>query len=77
MCTISGSQLGRSFAAKIFFTASASNAFAPNPYTVSVGNATVPPARRIFAASAMARREVSLSRSAALTLSLSVSIPKP
>ena len=32
---------------EIFATAAASSAFAPKPYTVSVGNATSPPARMI------------------------------
>src|SRR3954471_12014202 len=38
-------------AAKIFATASALVASAPRPYTVSVGNATSPPRRRMFTAS--------------------------
>ena len=53
-CTIIGSHAGRCFAAKIFATAAGSSAFAPSPYTVSVGNATVPPARSNSAARATA-----------------------
>ena len=49
MCTMSGSNVGRPFASKIRATAGASNAFAPSPYTVSVGKATRPPARMIAA----------------------------
>lgn len=48
--TINGLSAGRPFARKIARTARASNAFAPRPYTVSVGNATTPPAQRISAA---------------------------
>ena len=50
MCTMSGSKVGRPFASKIRATAGASKAFAPRPYTVSVGKATSPPARMIAAA---------------------------
>lgn len=49
-CTISGLSAGRPFALKIFRTAAASSAFAPNPYTVSVGNAATLPARIMSAA---------------------------
>ena len=45
-CTISGLSEGRPFARKIALTAFAFIASAPSPYTVSVGNATTPPARR-------------------------------
>ena len=48
--TISGLSPGRPFAAKIVLTASAFRAFAPSPYTVSVGKPTRPPARIIAAA---------------------------
>lgn len=40
MWTISGLSEGRPFAAKIALTAELRVASAPNPYTVSVGNAT-------------------------------------
>ena len=63
-CTISGSHDGRCLATKIFPTASGSRALAPSPYTVSVGNATVPPLRRIEAAWASAARDDSAWRSA-------------
>ena len=43
MCTIKGLSDGRPFAAYVFIAASSSSAFAPRPYTVSVGNATNPP----------------------------------
>ena len=43
ICTISGLSLGLPLASYIFFTAFSSKAFAPNPYTVSVGNITVFP----------------------------------
>ena len=45
MCTISGSNEGRSFAANTFATASALKASAAKPYTVSVGKAAISPAR--------------------------------
>src|SRR5438128_839320 len=45
---------GRPLAAKILATAPASSALAPRPYTVSVGNATRPPALRSCAARAIA-----------------------
>lgn len=51
--TMSGSQDGRCFALKIASTAPAEKAFAPRPYTVSVGNATRPPRCRIAAARTM------------------------
>lgn len=38
---------GASLCSKIFSTAQPSSPFAPSPYTVSVGNATSPPARMI------------------------------
>ncbi len=66
-CTISGSHPGRSFAANIFATASASSAFAPSPYTVSVGNATVPPARSNSAARATSCRNLRPQSSPSLT----------
>ena len=50
---IRGLSEGRPLASYIFFDACASRPFAPRPYTVSVGNATNPPVRRIPAASAM------------------------
>ncbi len=40
---ISGLSEGLPFATKIFFTDFESKAFAPRPYTVSVGNATMFP----------------------------------
>ena len=43
--TISGLVRGRPLASKMRATAAESSAFAPNPYTVSVGNATSFPAR--------------------------------
>src|SRR6266851_1281184 len=52
-CTISGLDGGRPFNSKIFATAAASSAFAPRPYTVSVGNATSLPSRIRAAASLM------------------------
>src|ERR1700719_3459947 len=45
-----GLNCGRFFAAKISATASSLVASAPSPYTVSVGNATSPPRRRMAAA---------------------------
>src|SRR5664280_3254814 len=51
--TINGSKAGRSFAAKTRATARASSAFAPRPYTVSVGKTTRPPARSCAAAIAI------------------------
>src|SRR3990170_7139431 len=54
MCTISGSNLGRSLASKTRATARGSSAFAPRPYTVSVGKATGSPARMASAAAARA-----------------------
>ena len=50
ICAISGLSEGLPFAAYIFFAASSSRALAPSPYTVSVGNATRPPSRKISAA---------------------------
>src|SRR5207302_1405066 len=47
---MSGFVAGRPFAAKTFRTAVSSSAFAPRPYTVSVGNATKSPARSRSAA---------------------------
>jgi hypothetical protein len=52
-CTISGLSLGRPFALKIAFTALLLVASAPNPYTVSVGNAT---GMSVVASSSAARR---------------------
>ena len=49
--TIIGLSLGLPFASYICFVAVASRAFAPSPYTVSVGKATSPPERRIAPAS--------------------------
>ena len=72
MCTITGSHDGRCLAAKIFATAAASSAFAPSPYTVSVGSATSPPARRISAARSNAARASGLSSCAGFTASRSV-----
>ena len=46
-----GSSLGRSFASKIRATAVGLVASAPNPYTVSVGKATIPPLLIMAAAS--------------------------
>ncbi len=43
MCTMRGLSLGRPLAVKIDLTAVDDKAFAPNPYTVSVGNATNSP----------------------------------
>ena len=43
MCTIRGLSEGLPFALKIDDTASAFVASAPRPYTVSVGNTTIPP----------------------------------
>src|SRR5258706_16215306 len=51
---MSGLDAGRPFAAKIRATAAAWSALAPNPYTVSVGNATSLPAQMRRAASAIA-----------------------
>ncbi len=45
-----GLSAGRPFASKMPATASGSRPNAPNPYTVSVGKATNPPARRMPAA---------------------------
>ena len=53
MCTISGLSAGRSLAAKILRTAGSLSAFAPRPYTVSVGKPTISPARSSCAAWAM------------------------
>ena len=41
--TIKGLSWGLPFAINIFWTPFSSKALAPNPYTVSVGNATIPP----------------------------------
>ena len=49
--TLIGWKVGRSFAAKMRATLSASRAFAPTPYTVSVGRITSPPSRSTRAAS--------------------------
>ncbi|MNP42280.1 hypothetical protein D3C76_1360380 [compost metagenome] len=54
ICTISGLSDGRPFAANTASTASVFLASAPRPYTVSVGNATVPPEASIFPASCKA-----------------------
>ena len=71
-CTISGSKNGRSFASKIFSTASGLSASAASPYTVSVGSATGSPdastaAARVTAASkssgvSLEKRTVSMFR---------------
>ena len=50
---IRGLSCGLPLAIKIFLTASSSNALAPNPYTVSVGKATVPPFLITFPASSI------------------------
>lgn len=42
ICTIKGLSAGLPFARYIFFTASILKAFAPIPYTVSVGNTIIP-----------------------------------
>ena len=44
-CTISGLSPGRPFASKMLRTAASSSAFAPSPYTVSVGKPTRLPSR--------------------------------
>ena len=72
MCTITGSHAGRCLAAKIRPTAAASSAFAPNPYTVSVGSATSPPARRICAARSRLSRALAESKCLGSTTSRSV-----
>ena len=54
MCTISGLSDGLPFAAYIFMEACGSSAFPPSPYTVSVGNATSPPAFKMSPAFFMA-----------------------
>src|SRR5262245_32289832 len=51
MCTITGCVEGRPLTRKILRTASGLFAFAPRPYTVSVGNATSSPARSASTAS--------------------------
>ena len=51
--TMRGSHEGRCLAAKILAMASDERALAPRPYTVSVAKATVPPSRRMLAASGM------------------------
>src|SRR5829696_5967245 len=48
--TMRGCAAGRPFASKIRATAAGLEASAPSPYTVSVGNATSPPPRRISTA---------------------------
>ena len=53
-CTISGLSAGRPLISKILRTACASSAFAPRPYTVSVGNATTSPFCSSFAAARIA-----------------------
>ena len=50
-CTIKGLSDGRRLAANIFSIARSSKTFAPRPYTVSVGKATIPPAEINRAAS--------------------------
>ena len=55
MWTISGLSAGRPFAANILSTALPSSAFAPSPYTVSVGKPTTSPARISSAAHSIAR----------------------
>ena len=49
-CTISGSVNGLPFEVNIFVQASASRAFAPKPYTVSVGKLTSPPSCNLLEA---------------------------
>ena len=53
-CRISGLRRGRPLAMKIPSTAAGSRPFAPSPYTVSVGKATVPPLLTTAAASVIA-----------------------
>lgn len=54
MCEMRGLSCGRPLAAKMALTAAPSSAFAARPYTVSVGIATRPPARRMPAAFSIA-----------------------
>ncbi len=76
-CTITGSHAGRCFAAKMRSTAFSSKALAPSPYTVSVGNATVPPARQIVATRSMVAAAVLFCRSNSLRRRRSVSAIYP